>query len=206
MFAKFFKWLHDLSAFLQYGDLPTSYYVKRGMKVGKNFSRQSGTKFDPSNCWLISIGDDVSMANRVQILAHDFSPMHYTGYVRFGKVIIGDRVWVGAGTTILMNVRIGNDVIIGAGSLVNKDIPDGSVVAGVPAKVICKTSEYIAKQQLLISQSPCYLKSDTNYAGRMSTQKQKEILSAIDSNPHRIFYAKFRPFIREFGSGILKKI
>jgi len=51
---------------------------------------------------------------------------------------IGDRVWTGLRVTILGGVNIGSDVVIGAGSLVNRDIPSGSVAAGVPAKVIRK--------------------------------------------------------------------
>ena len=58
----------EIKAFLQYGDLPTRYYVKRGMKVGKNFNRQIGTRLDPSNRWLIEIGDDVIMGNKVQLI------------------------------------------------------------------------------------------------------------------------------------------
>lgn len=197
--------ISDLFRFLQYGDLPTSYYVKHGMKVGKNFSRQSGTKFDPSNCWLITIGDDVRLSNRVQIIAHDFSPMHYTGYARFGKVTIGNRVWVGTGATILMNVHIGNDVIIGAGSIVNKDVPDGCVVAGVPAKVICTTKEYVERQQALLANAPKFLKSDTTYGGGGKT-KQQEILRALEQSPDGVFYAKFRDFRRLIGSGEIEKI
>lgn len=75
------QWIHDIKGFIQYGDLPTSYFVKRGMKVGKNFNRQSGTRLDPTNCWLIEIGDDVIMGNKSQIIAHDFSSMHHTGFV-----------------------------------------------------------------------------------------------------------------------------
>lgn len=202
---KITQWIGDLMRFLQYGDLPTSFYVKRGLKVGKNFSRQSGTRLDPTNCWLIEIGDDVRLANRVQIIAHDFSPMHYTGYARFGKVVIGDRVWVGAGVTILMNVHIGNDVIIGAGSIVNKDVPDGCVVAGVPAKVICTTAEYVERQQALLAKAPNYLKSDTTYGGGSKT-KQQEILRALDESPSGVFYAKFRDFRRLIGSGENEKI
>lgn len=51
-------------------------------------------------------------------------------------MIIGDRVWCGINVTILFGVKIGNDVIIGAGSVVNKDIEDGAIVVGVPAKKI----------------------------------------------------------------------
>ena len=197
--------ISDLFKFLQYGDLPTSYYVKRGMKVGKNFNRQSGTRLDPSNCWLIEIGDDVIMGNKVQLIAHDFSLMHHTGYARFGRIVIGSRVFIGANSTILMNVHIGNDVIIGAGSIVNKDVPDGCVVAGVPAKVICTTEEYVKRQRALLARAPKFLKSDTTYGGGGKT-KQQEILRALDQSPDGVFYAKFRAFRRLIGSGEIEKI
>ena len=196
--------ISDLFKFLQYGDLPTRYYVKRGMKVGKNFNRQSGTRLDPSNCWLIEIGDDVIMGNKVQLIAHDFSIMHHTGYARFGRIVIGDRVFIGANSTILMNVRVGNDVVIGAGSLVNKDVPAGSVVAGVPAKVICSTAEYVERQQALLARAPKFLKSDTTYGGGKT--KQQEILRALDQSPDGVFYAEFRAFRRLIGSGKIEKI
>lgn len=171
------------------------------MKVGRNFNRQSGTRLDPNNCWLIEIGDDVIMSNKVQVIAHDFSTMHLTGYARFGKVVIGDRVFIGANSTILMNVHIGNDVIIGAGSLVNKDIPDGMVVAGVPAKIICTTEEYRLQQLKLIHESPKYNKSVTYYSRKMTTEKQMEIKTSIDNSPHRVFYAKFRAYSKEIATG-----
>ena len=199
------RWVSDIKAFIQYGDLPTGFYVKRGMKVGKNFNRQSGTRLDPSNCWLIEIGDDVIMGNKVQLIAHDFSIMHHTGYARFGRIVIGDRVFIGANSTILMNVHVGNDVVIGAGSLVNKNVPEGCVVAGVPAKVICSTEEYVKRQQELLSNAPKFLKSDTTYGGGGKT-KQQEILRALEQSPDGVFYAKFRDFRHLIGSGDTEKI
>lgn len=56
-----------------------------------------------------------------------------------------NNVFIGSGTRILFNTRIGNNVIIGSGSLVNKDIPDNSVYAGVPARYICSFDEYVEK-------------------------------------------------------------
>ncbi len=52
------------------------------------------------------------------------------------KVVIGDDVWIGARVIILSGVRVGNGVVIGAGSVVTHDVPDYAVVCGVPAKVI----------------------------------------------------------------------
>jgi maltose O-acetyltransferase len=56
-------------------------------------------------------------------------------------------VFIGAETVILPGVNIGNDVVIGANSTVTKDIPDGVVVAGSPAKMICTLDEYISKEK-----------------------------------------------------------
>ena len=170
----------ELVSFFQYGDLPTSYFVKRGMKVGKNFNRQSSTRLDPSHCWLISIGDDVTLGNKVQILAHDDTTRIYTGYGRVAPVKIGDRVFVGANSTILMNTTIGNDVIIGAGSLVTGDIPNDSIVAGVPAKVIGKTSEYIAREKKRMASAPKFDSTYTyqkNISNDMKSQMYEELIN-----------------------------
>lgn len=56
---------------------------------------------------------------------------------------IGDRVWIGANVTILKGVTIGNDAVIGAGSVVTKDVPENAIVVGVPAKVMRYRSEAI---------------------------------------------------------------
>lgn len=143
----------DLQRFIQYGDLPTSYYVKHGLKVGNRFSRQSGTRLDISNCWLIEIKDNVTLANRVQILAHDDAAEQFTGYRKVGKVVIGNNVFVGAGSIILPGVTIGDNCIIGAGSLVNKCVPANTVVAGVPIKEIKKLDTYLEKAQNDIAQA-----------------------------------------------------
>ncbi|MBO6266418.1 MAG: hypothetical protein J6M57_10490 [Acidaminococcaceae bacterium] len=66
---------------------------------------------------------------------------------RIGCIEIMDNVFIGAGTRILYGTRIGTNVIIGAQSLVNKDVPDNSVYAGVPARYICSFDEYVDKQK-----------------------------------------------------------
>ena len=171
----------EMVSFFQYGDLPTGYFKKRGMKIGKNFNRQSGTRLDPSHCWLISIGDDVTLGNKVQILAHDDTTRIYTGCGRIAPVKIGDRVFVGANSTILMNTTIGNDVIIGAGSLVTGNIPDDSIVAGVPAKVIGKTSEYIAREKERIENGLIFDSSYMYHKG-VTDEKKKEMWEAFEKS------------------------
>jgi acetyltransferase-like isoleucine patch superfamily enzyme len=89
----------------------------------------------------ITIGDDVIMGPNVQIFSenHNFTDLAKTikdqGVTR-QPVIIGNNCWIGAGATILAGVHIGHGCVIAAGSLVNKSVPNNSVVAGIPAKVV----------------------------------------------------------------------
>lgn len=124
--------------------------LKRGLKVGKNFSRMGGVIIDPSHCYHITIGDNVTLAPRVHILAHDASTRMFLGKTRAANVTIGNYVFVGAGSIILPGVHIGNRVIVGAGSVVTKDIPDNSVALGNPAKVICPIDEYLNREKVKI--------------------------------------------------------
>lgn len=118
---------------------------KRGLKVGKNFRRMGGVIIDPTHCYHITIGDNVTLAPRVHILAHDASTFIFMGKTRAANVKIGNDVFIGASTIVLPGVTIGNRVVIGAGSVVTKNIPDNSVAVGNPARVICTVDEYLDK-------------------------------------------------------------
>lgn len=138
------------------GEYTTEKLIAMGMKVGQNFGRLNGVILDPSHCWLIEIGDNVTMAPRVHILCHDASTKVHLGYTKIGRVTIGDRVFIGAESVVLPGVTIGDDVIIGANSTVTHDIPAGSVAVGSPARVICSTQEYLAKEKSRMASAPCY--------------------------------------------------
>lgn len=89
----------------------------------------------------ITIGNDVIMGPHVKIFSENHKYNHpdivirKQGESRKG-VVIGDNCWVGAGVTILAGVTISNGCIVAAGSVVTKSIPENSMVAGIPAKVI----------------------------------------------------------------------
>ena len=117
------------------------YLLSQGFKVGRNFRNHSDYAIDGLFPWLITIGDNVCLSANVKILAHDTSTEYANGYTKIGTVTIGNDVYVGYGAIILCNVRIGDHVIIGAGSVVTKDIPDWSIAAGNPCKVIRKITE-----------------------------------------------------------------
>ena len=127
------------------GEVPTATLIARGLEVGVDFNRQQGCYIDPTHCFLIEIGNNVTFSIRVTVMAHDASTKKILGYTKIGRVTVGDNVFVGANSTILPGVQIGNNVIIGAGSIVTRSIPDNMVAAGNPAKVICSLEEYKAK-------------------------------------------------------------
>ena len=168
------------------GDFTTEKLISMGMTVGKNFKRLHGTILDPSHCWLIEIGDNVTMAPRVHILCHDASTKTFLDYTKIGRVTIGDNVFIGAGTVVLPGVTIGSNVIIGANSLVAHDVPDDTVVAGNPAKKICSLGEYLEKEQRRLETGPCYGEEYT-LGSHVSMEKRLEQKKALE---RKIGYVK----------------
>ena len=136
--------------------------LKRGLKVGANFKRMGGVIIDPSHCYHITIGDNVTLAPRVHILAHDASTFTFIGKTRAANVVIGNDVFIGASSIILPGVHIGNRVIIGAGSVVTKDIPDNTVAVGNPARVITTVDSYLAKEQAKMCEEDTFVGIDYN--------------------------------------------
>ena len=154
------------------GEFTTEKLVSMGMTVGKNFKRLHGVILDPGHCWLIEIGDNVTMAPRVHILCHDASTKQHLGYTKIGRVTIGDNVFIGAESVVLPGVTIGDNVIIGANSTVTHDIPENSVAAGSPARVICSLEEYLAKEKARMASAPCY---GEDYTLRQNVSMEKRL-------------------------------
>ncbi len=159
------------------GELSTEELISLGMKIGKNFQRMNNVLIDDSHAWLIEIGDDVTLAPRVHILAHDASTKAYLGYTKIGRVNIGNNVFIGAESVVLPGVNIGNHVIIGANSTVTHSIPDNTVAAGSPARVICSLEDYIKKEKARMEFSPCY---DESYTLRKNVSMKKRMKQKKD--------------------------
>ena len=145
--------------------------IRNGLTVGKNVTMGNDCMID-GYCWLISIGNHVALASKVQIIAHDASTRLFLKHDKVGKVIIGDDVFIGQSSIILPNVTIGNRVLIGAGSVVTKDIPSNSVAVGNPARVKYTLDEYLEKNRALLKQRPVYNKSRFQKGGHQSLKEQ----------------------------------
>ncbi len=156
---------------------PLKRALDNGLRIGCNPNIQDGCIIDPSHSWLIEIGNNVTFAPRVHILAHDASTKRILGYTRIGRVIIGNNVFIGAGSIVLPNLKIGNNVVIGAGSVVTKDIPDNSVAVGNPCHVIKTYDEYMESQKNELEKRPVFDKS--YIIGTITQEKKKEMIDKL---------------------------
>lgn len=152
--------------------------VNRGLTIGKNFTRMEGVIIDPSHCWHISIGDNVVLAPRVHVLAHDASTKVFLNYTRVANTKIGNNVFVGAGTIVLPGVTIGSNVVIGAGSVVVNDIPDDSVAVGNPARVVKPLSVFLEENKQKMLPDNVF---DNRYTLRNAAFGEKERKALLDA-------------------------
>ncbi|HHW40066.1 MAG TPA: acyltransferase [Syntrophomonadaceae bacterium] len=154
--------------------------VKRGLKLGKNVFIDNDALIDPSYPWLISIGDDSFITTKCVILAHDASTWHYTGYYKVGRVCIGKRTFIGAGSVVLPGVTIGDNVVIGAGSVVTRDIPDNVVAAGNPAAVISSIQDFAERHKKNLQSRPHYPKAGWTLNGGITEKNKQVMLRALE--------------------------
>lgn len=127
---------------------------KEGAQIGKKvkFFNPSKTLVDRTRPWLISIGNYTKITGGAVILSHDYSlsvmRRVYGEWIGEGQeTVIGENCFIGMNVIILMGTRIGNNTIVGAGSVVHGKFPDNVVLAGNPAKIICSLEEHYKKRQ-----------------------------------------------------------
>ncbi len=134
----FTRLLHTVRLWTIPGAVKRAQYL-RDKKVFASFGEQCSymDRRVPLYARLIKIRNNVHFASHVTFLTHDVAHMMINRMYgkkvakeKVGCIEIGDNVFVGSNTTILYNVKIGSNVIIGAGSLVNKDVPDNVIMGG----------------------------------------------------------------------------
>ena len=124
-----------------------------GLDSNGNFFAGRHTDIDAQCAWAITIGDEVTLAHDVRVIAHDAATKRLMGYTAIRPVKIGDRTYIGAGAIVLPGVSIGSDCVIGAGAIVNRDVPDRSVAVGNPARVVASTEELRERHERLMVQT-----------------------------------------------------
>jgi acetyltransferase-like isoleucine patch superfamily enzyme len=134
-----------------------NYLRKKGMKIGQNcLINILSFSTEP---YLIEIGDKVRIASGTQFITHDGSIRCFHDELPggiFGKIKIGNNVFIGTNCIILLNTTIGDNCIIGAGSVVRGQFPPNSVIIGNPAKVITN----INIQKMLFRSNPGFIKTN----------------------------------------------
>lgn len=130
------------------------YLRRHGITVGDNvlFRNPAHTVIDFTRPDLIEFGNNLDINDYFTVLTHDFGTFVFrecfNDFVNSsGKVIIGNNIVFGYNVTILKGVTIGDNCIIGAGTVITRDIPANSVVVGAPARVICTIEDYYKKRK-----------------------------------------------------------
>lgn len=147
------------------------YLRRQGVRIGEGCIVDKSAVFG-SEPWLIKIGSNSRISMGARFITHDGGlwTLRKMGMidkeaVKYGPIVIGDNCNISWNAIILPNVTIGNNCIIAAGAVVTKDVPEGTIVGGVPAKAIETVNEYYEK-----------VKNSTVLTCTMSKDKKREFL------------------------------
>lgn len=170
------KYLSKLCSPLYFTDI----LRKEGIKVGEHtiFYEPFSQTIDRQRSWMLKIGDYCKITKGCTILTHDYSRSvlrraYHETIGEAGCTSIGDNVFIGMNSTILMGSTIGNNVIIGAGSVVSGKIPDNCVAAGNPAKVIRSLDDhYKLRKDKTLGEARLYANTFHDEYGRYPTVRE----------------------------------
>lgn len=153
---------------------------KRGLQLGRDVQIIDDFFFDPSHCFLISIGDNCVICPNVRLIVHDASTKGFLGYTKIGKIDIRENCFIGDSTIVLPGVTIGPNSIVGAGSVVSRDVPPRSVAVGNPAKVLFSLEDYLHRIKERSEHKRVF--GEDYYIQFLDELKKKEILDSISSD------------------------
>lgn len=166
------KVLHRLEGFwwLKIKNDPVKYARKLGVTIGEGCQiLDDPAKIFGSEPWLVTIGNQVDITGGAKFVCHEggmwcarrLKP-ELKDYDLFRPIRVGDNVLIGMRSIIMPGVTIGSNVIIAACSVITKDVPDGAVVAGIPAKQISTVDKFVEN-----------IKPEELFLTKKMTQEQK---------------------------------
>ena len=130
-----------------------------------------------SEPYLVTIGDRVKTSSGIRFITHDGGTWvfrnqpKYKNVIKYGANEVKDNCFIGANVIVMLGVTIGPNAVIGAGSVVTKDVPEGTVYAGNPARFICTVEEYAEK---------CLRKPPSYDEMAYKTNKKAEVMKMLD--------------------------
>jgi acetyltransferase-like isoleucine patch superfamily enzyme len=133
-------------------------YRRQGLQIAAD-CRLMGVPNFGSEPYLISIGPHVTLSARVTFINHDGGTWvfrhlpKYRDVIKFGRIVIHENSFIGAGVTLMPGVSVGPNAVVAAQSVVTTDVPPNTVAGGVPARVLMTVEEYAEKS---LAQSPAY--------------------------------------------------
>jgi maltose O-acetyltransferase len=166
----------------------TEYLRRQGVKIGKDSVVLYPSYVDGRLPYLLEIGDKVIISLYVTILTHDATTAYAGDLVKVGRITIKDHSFIGANSTILCNVTIGPDSIVGAGSVVSRDVPPGTIYAGNPARFVCNVNDFIEKHREMSKHLPFF--EGDKFRHPYIAQEEKDILKKGLRNTPGYFCAK----------------
>jgi len=151
--------------------------VNKGLTLGANVEIVGNFVFDPSHCYLISIGDNCTICPNVRLIAHDASIKKILGFAKMGRIDIRENCFIGDSAIILPGVTIGPNSIVGAGSVVTKDVPPHTVAAGNPAKILFPVEHYINKIANMSRSRKIF--SNEYHIDKLNESKRQELIESL---------------------------
>lgn len=161
-----------IGLYWRYFKSPVSYAKHIGVTIGED--TEIYTRYWSSEPYLITIGNRVQVTDNVHFYTHGGGKILrqlHPDYDAFGKIVIEDDVYIGSCSLILPGVTIGEGSLVAAGSVVTKSVPPHVVVGGNPARVICTTEKFIARNERYnVKTKP------------LSNEKKKKILKSLSDD------------------------